>query len=70
MRTIQVKGSRLDRVNRGSTLNLKITNRDNTHILKWNAVEFLSNAKSCHILIQLHEYLPAKLCQQPEPRSG
>ena len=32
-------GSRLDRANRGSTLNLKITNWGNTSILKLNVVE-------------------------------
>ena len=31
--------------NRKSTLNLKITNWENTHILKLNAVEFFLNGK-------------------------
>ena len=47
-------GSRLDRANRGSTLNLKITNRGNTSILKLNVVEFFLNAKRRYILPQLH----------------
>ena len=42
-------GSRLDKVNRGSTLNLKITNWGNTPILKLNIVEFFLNAKRRHI---------------------
>ena len=46
--------SRLDRANRGSILNLKITNWENTPILKLNAVEFFLNAKRRHILIRLH----------------
>ena len=33
-------GSRLDRANRGSTLNLKLTNSGNTPILKLNVDEF------------------------------
>ena len=33
-------GSRLDRANRGSTLNLKILKWENTPILKLNVVEF------------------------------
>ena len=46
--------SRLDTVNRESTLNLKITNWENTPIHKLNIVEFFLNAKRHHILIQLH----------------
>ena len=42
-------GSRLDRANRGSTLNLKITNWGNTPILKLNVVKFFLNAKRRHI---------------------
>ena len=38
-------GIRLDRVNRGSTLKLKITNGRNTPILKLNVVELFLNAK-------------------------
>ena len=38
-------GSRLDRANRGSTLNLKITNWGNTHILKLNVDEFFLKSK-------------------------
>ena len=47
-------GSRLDRTNRGSLLNLKITNLENTPNLKLNVVEFFLNAKKRHTLIQLH----------------
>ena len=47
-------GSQLDRVNRGSILNLKITNWENTPDLKLNVVEFFLNAKKRHTLIQLH----------------
>ena len=38
-------GSRLDRANHGSILNLKITNWENTPNLKLNVVEFFLNAK-------------------------
>ena len=38
-------GSRLDKVNHGSTLNLKFTNWGNTPILKLNVVKFFLNAK-------------------------
>ena len=49
--------SLLDRANRGSTLNLKITSWGNTPILKLNVVEFFLNAKRRHSLIKLHQYL-------------
>ena len=45
----------------------------NTPILKLRVVEFFSDAKRHHMIFVFPdyiEYLPAKLCQQPEPRSG
>ena len=48
-------GSRLDRANRGSTLNLKIINWENTPFLKFYVVEFFVNAKKRYILIQIHQ---------------
>ena len=44
-------GSRLDKVNHGSTLNLKFTNWGNTPILKLNVVKFFLNAKRRYILM-------------------
>ena len=42
-----------DTANRGSTLNLKITNWENTPILKLNGVELFVNSKRRQILFQL-----------------